>query len=174
MRGKAEKEGLQGHIGIGHTRWATHGGVTEPNAHPHISMAEIAVVHNRIIENHEQHRARLKELGYKFESQTDTEVIAHLIHYYFKQTGDLFQATRKAVRELVGAYAIGVLAVKAPDVITCARMGCPLLIGFGEGENFLASDVSAVVSTTRRVIYLEDGDVAELRREKVSVVDRGD
>jgi len=174
MQGKLVTEKLSGLVGIGHTRWATHGGVTEPNAHPHISMGEIAVVHNGIIENHEEHRANLKKLGYTFESQTDTEVIAHLIHHHFKQHGDLFRATRETVRQLVGAYAIAVVCLEAPDVVTGARMGCPLLVGLGEGENFLASDVSAVLAITRRVIYLEDGDVAELRRDKVSIVDRAD
>ncbi|MGE5625948.1 MAG: glutamine--fructose-6-phosphate transaminase (isomerizing) [Bacillota bacterium] len=174
MQGKARTAKLKGITGIGHTRWATHGGVTESNAHPHISMGEIAVVHNGIIENHEEHRAHLRKLGYKFESQTDTEVIAHLIHWHLKQHGDLFRATREAVRQLVGAYAIGVLSLKNPDVITGARMGCPLLVGLGEGENFLASDVSAVLSATRRVIYLEDGDVVEIRREGVKLVDRDD
>ncbi|MGE5624330.1 MAG: glutamine--fructose-6-phosphate transaminase (isomerizing) [Bacillota bacterium] len=172
MRDRARTEKLAGLAGIGHTRWATHGGVTESNAHPHISMGEIAVVHNGIIENHEEQRARLKELGYTFSSQTDTEVIAHLIHWHLKQHGDLFRATREAVRQLVGAYAIGVLSLKNPDVITGARMGCPLLVGLGEGENFLASDVSAVLSATRRVIYLEDGDVVQLRDLRVAVVDR--
>ena len=174
MQKKARLEKLTGVTGIGHTRWATHGGVTEPNAHPHISMDEIAVVHNGIIENHEQHRAKLKKLGYRFESQTDTEVIAHLIHWHLKQHGDLFRATRETARELVGAYAIGVLSLKNPDVVTGARMGCPLLVALGEGENFLASDVSAVLSATRRVLYLEDGDVVEVRRTGVRVVDRDD
>jgi glutamine---fructose-6-phosphate transaminase (isomerizing) len=172
MQAKAQAEDLHGLVGIGHTRWATHGGVTEFNAHPHISRNEIAVVHNGIIENHDQHRAHLKALGYQFESQTDTEVIAHLIHHHYAQTGDLFVATQRAVRELIGAYAIGAVALKAPHVMTCARMGCPLLIGLGEGENFIASDVSAILSSTRRVMYLEDGDVAELRCEAVTIVDR--
>jgi glucosamine--fructose-6-phosphate aminotransferase (isomerizing) len=172
MEAKAQAENLHGLVGIGHTRWATHGGVTEFNAHPHISRDEIAVVHNGIIENHDQHRAHLKALGYVFESQTDTEVIAHLIHHHYKMTGDLFIATQHAVRELIGAYAIGAVALKSPNVVTCARMGCPLLIGLGEGENFIASDVSAILSSTRRVMYLEDGDVAELRCEGVTIVDR--
>ena len=171
MRGKLAVEKLSGFVGIGHTRWATHGGVTLSNAHPHISMGEIAVVHNGIIENHEEHRTRLRELGYEFESQTDTEVIAHLIHYHFRQYHDLFRATREAVQQLMGAYAIGVVSLETPDVVTGARMGCPLLIGLGEGENFLASDVSAVLAATRRVMYLEDGDVVELTRESVRIVD---
>ncbi len=171
MQAKAQAEKLHGVIGIGHTRWATHGGVTEPNAHPHVSRDEVAVVHNGIIENHDQHRTRLKSLGYEFESQTDTEVIAHLIHFHYTSCGDLFTATQRAVRELTGAYAIGAVALAEPEVMTCARMGCPLLIGLGEGENFIASDVSAVLSATRRVVYLEDGDVAEIRRDGVAIVD---
>ncbi|HVC28105.1 MAG TPA: glutamine--fructose-6-phosphate transaminase (isomerizing) [Gammaproteobacteria bacterium] len=174
MQGKAKAEKLCGHTGIGHTRWATHGGVTEPNAHPHISRDEIAVVHNGIIENHEEQRAKLQKLGYVFESQTDTEVIAHLLHYHFQQHADLFRATREAVRQLVGAYAIGVLCLKTPGIVTGARMGCPLLVGLGDGENFLASDVSAVLSATRKVMFLEDGDVVEISQEGVWVVDRDD
>ena len=172
MQSRAAAEGLQGLTGIGHTRWATHGGVTEFNAHPHVSHDTIAVVHNGIIENHDEHRRRLQALGYTFESQTDTEVIAHLVHHHYLQRRDLFAATRRAVAELVGAYAIGVVALDAPGVMTCARVGCPLLIGLGAGENFIASDVSAVLSSTRRVIYLDEGDVAEITRERVTIVDR--
>jgi glucosamine--fructose-6-phosphate aminotransferase (isomerizing) len=172
MENAARAEDLKGIIGIAHTRWATHGGVTEPNAHPHVSMSEIAVVHNGIIENHEEQRARLKALGYAFDSQTDTEVIAHLIHHYFKADRDLFSATRKAAADLRGAYAIGVVALADPETMTGARMGCPLVVGLGDGENFLASDVSAVVKETRRVIYLEDGDVVALQRSGVRIVDR--
>jgi glucosamine--fructose-6-phosphate aminotransferase (isomerizing) len=171
MEGAARAEGLKGIVGIAHTRWATHGGVTEPNAHPHVSGGEIAVVHNGIIENHEEQRSRLKALGYAFESQTDTEVVAHLIHHYFRESRDLFGATRKAVAELRGAYALGVVSLAQPDVVAGARMGCPLVVGLGEDENFLASDFSALVAQTRRVIYLEDGDVVELRRTGVRVVD---
>jgi glucosamine--fructose-6-phosphate aminotransferase (isomerizing) len=171
MQSKALSENLHGSIGIGHTRWATHGGVTEPNAHPHVSSGKIAVVHNGIIENHEAQRSRLSALGYKFESQTDTEVIAHLIHYHFKKHNNLLRATREAVRELIGAYAIGVVCVQEPEIMVCARQGCPLLIGLGEGENYVASDVSAVLAETRRVIYLEDGDVAELSDKGVMIVD---
>ena len=171
MQQKAGAVNLNGHVGIGHTRWATHGGVTESNAHPHVSCGEIAVVHNGIIENHEAQRQRLKALGYVFESQTDTEVIAHLIHHYFKQGNDLFTATRKAAAELIGAYAIAVVAINEPEIMVCARQGCPLLIGLGEGENFVASDVSAILSVTRRVIYMEDGDVAELRQSGIKLLD---
>jgi len=172
MQSKAAAEGLQGAVGIGHTRWATHGGVTEFNAHPHVSHGMIAVVHNGIIENHDEHRRHLQSLGYVFESQTDTEVIAHLVHHHYLQCRDLFTATRRAVAELVGAYAIGVVALDSPGTLTCARVGCPLLIGLGEGENFIASDVSAVLSSTRRVVYLDEGDVAEITREHVTIVDR--
>ncbi len=164
-------EGLTGILGIGHTRWATHGGVTELNAHPHVSSDEIAVVHNGIIENHEEQRERLKRLGYVFDSQTDTEVIAHLVHHYFKESGDLFIATQRAVRDLHGAYAIGVVTLNDLNTMTCARIGCPLLIGLGDKENFIASDVSAILPVTRRVMYLEEGDVAALRRDGVTVVD---
>ena len=172
MENEANAQKLSGQIGIGHTRWATHGGVTEFNAHPHVSRDEIAVVHNGIIENHEAKREQLKKLGYVFESQTDTEVIAHLVHHYYKQDGDLFLATRHAVAELHGAFAIGVVAVNAPDVVCCARLGCPLLIGLGEHENFFASDVSAIIAQTRRVIYLEEGDIARVTREQVAITDR--
>lgn len=164
---------LNGLVGIGHTRWATHGGVTESNAHPHVSPTQanptIAVVHNGIIENHDEQRAKLKELGYEFHSQTDTEVIAHLIHHYCSKTPDLLVATKLAIAELTGAFAISVIAVNQPDLMVCARLGCPLLIGLGEGENYIASDVSAVLSVTRQVIYLEDGDVATLTTDAVNI-----
>jgi glucosamine--fructose-6-phosphate aminotransferase (isomerizing) len=172
MESAVREEKLQGILGIAHTRWATHGGVTEPNAHPHVSMDEIAVVHNGIIENHEAQRVRLAAMGYPFESQTDTEVIAHLIHHYYKQGGDLFVATQKAASDLHGAYAIGVVALSDPDTIAGARMGCPLVVGVGDGENFLASDVSALIAETKRVIYLEDGDVVAIHRGGVEIVDR--
>ena len=171
MTEKAEATKITGYVGIGHTRWATHGGVTESNAHPHVSKEQIAVVHNGIIENHDEQRARLKTLGYEFTSQTDTEVIAHLIHYYH-QSLSLLAATQKAVTELTGAFAIGVVSVKEPEHMITARLGCPLLIGLGEGENFIASDVSAVLSVTRKVIYLEDGDVADIRLDGVAILGR--
>lgn len=171
MEAAAGAENFHASLGIGHTRWATHGGVTEGNAHPHISHGELALVHNGIIENHEQQRDRLRALGYEFESQTDTEVIAHLIHYYQSQGDDLLLALQHAVKELDGAYAIAVISKRDPQRMVCARMGCPLLIGLGEGENFIASDVSAIVSATRRVIFLEEGDTAEVTREQVRVFD---
>ncbi|KIA82196.1 glucosamine--fructose-6-phosphate aminotransferase [Chromobacterium piscinae] len=174
MESAAAEDGLQGQLGIGHTRWATHGGVTEYNAHPHISFGKIAVVHNGIIENHEQQRQRLKGLGYAFESQTDTEVIAHLVHHYYQAGDSLFEAVKKATRELTGAYAIGVIALDRPDELVCARMGCPLLVGLGEGENFIASDVSAILSATRRVIFLEEGDIGHLTRDGVKLIDKND
>ncbi len=172
MAAAAREQGLAGRLGIGHTRWATHGGVTEPNAHPHVSQGEIAVVHNGIVENHEAQRERLKRLGYVFESQTDTEVVAHLVHYYLRETGELLAATQRAVRDLVGAYAIAVVSTASPESFACARVGCPLLVGLGEGENFVASDVSAVLAATRRVIYLEEGDVAGVSRAGVRIFDR--
>ncbi len=168
MTDRANETRLNGQVGIGHTRWATHGGVTESNAHPHVSRDEIAVVHNGIIENHDEQRERLQALGYEFASQTDTEVIAHLIHHHSHGL-PLLAATKKAVGELRGAFAIGVISVKEPDSMVAARLGCPLLIGLGENENLIASDVSAVLPMTRRVIYLEDGDVAEIRRDSVTI-----
>ncbi|HEX6592319.1 MAG TPA: glutamine--fructose-6-phosphate transaminase (isomerizing) [Moraxellaceae bacterium] len=171
MESAALQEKVNGQLGIGHTRWATHGGVTEPNAHPHVSGDLIAVVHNGIIENHDEKRAELKAQGYEFTSQTDTEVIAHLVHKHYQGTRDLFAAVQTAVKELVGAYAIAVVAQDQPDLLVVARMGCPLLVGVGEGENFVASDVSAVLSATRRVMYLEEGDVARITRDAVKVFD---
>lgn len=171
MEAAAQAEGFSAQVGIGHTRWATHGGVTEANAHPHISFGELAVVHNGIIENHDEQRERLRAAGYAFESQTDTEVIAHLIHHHLKQDGDLLAAVQNTVRELVGAYAIAVVSKREPGRMIAARMGCPLLIGLGEGENFIASDVSAILQATRRVIFLEEGDTADLGRDTVRVFD---
>lgn len=174
MTDKANAAKLSGLVGIGHTRWATHGGVTESNAHPHVSNGEIAVVHNGIIENHDAQRDRLMALGYAFTSQTDTEVIAHLIHYYHANGECLLSSVKLAIKELTGAYAIGVISVKEPDTLITARQGCPLLIGLGETENFIASDVSAVLANTRRVIYLEDGDVAKLAVTGVTIWDKTD
>ena len=173
MATAAEAEGFNAVLGIGHTRWATHGGVTEANAHPHISHG-VALVHNGIIENHEEQREKLRALGYTFESQTDTEVIAHLIHHHLKDGDDLLVALQHTVKELTGAYALAVVSRAEPERFVCARMGCPLLVGLGEGENFVASDVSAVISATRKVIFLEEGDTAEIRRDGVRIFDEHD
>lgn len=168
MEDAAREKGIAGSIGIGHTRWATHGGVTEPNAHPHISGGMIAVVHNGIIENFESERERLEDLGYCFESQTDTEVIAHSInHEYAQNGGRLFEAVQEAVKRFHGAYAIAVIAQDKPDELVVARMGCPLLVALGDDEAFIASDVSAVIAFTRRVAYLEDGDIALLASDGI-------
>ncbi|MEN5116631.1 glutamine--fructose-6-phosphate transaminase (isomerizing) [Luteimonas sp. TWI662] len=171
MAAAAQAEALQARLGIGHTRWATHGGVTEHNAHPHISHDTLALVHNGIIENHEAQRERLAALGYVFESQTDTEVIAHLIHHHQTQGLDLLAALQAAVKELDGAYALAVIDRRDPGRLVAARMGCPLLVGLGEGEQFVASDVSAILQATRRVIFLEEGDTAELTRDAVRIFD---
>lgn len=169
MEAAAKERGVYGHTGIGHTRWATHGGVTEPNAHPHISGDLISVVHNGIIENFEAERARLQQNGYHFESQTDTEVIAHAVHQHYVQNGgDLFKAVQAATEQFHGAYAIAVIANDMPQNMVVARMGCPLLIGLGEHETFIASDVSAVVAFTRQIMYLEDGDIAQLTADGVA------
>ncbi|GHA79999.1 glutamine--fructose-6-phosphate transaminase (isomerizing) [Cognatilysobacter bugurensis] len=170
MEAAAQAEGFNAQVGIGHTRWATHGGVTEANAHPHCSHG-VALVHNGIIENHEQQREKLRAMGYEFESQTDTEVIAHLIHSHLKAGADLLGAVQKSVKELHGAYALAVVSRKEPGRLIAARMGCPLLIGLGEGENFIASDVSAIIQATRKVIFLEEGDTADITRESVRVFD---
>ncbi len=171
LEARAQATGISGNTGIGHTRWATHGGVTERNAHPHISNNEVAVVHNGIIENHDEQREKLVALGYQFESETDTEVIAHLIHYHH-QSMDLLTAVKAAVQELVGAYAICVISTKEKNKLVTARLGCPLLVGLGEEENFIASDVSAVLAATRKVIYLEDGDIAEITTDAVTIYDQ--
>lgn len=174
MEAKAKTEQLSGLVGIGHTRWATHGGVTESNAHPHVSRNEIAVVHNGIIENHDEQRERLSGLGYEFTSETDTEVIAHLIHYYHDKGECLLTATKVAIKELTGAFAISAISIKEPDSMITARQGCPLLIGLSDEANYIASDVSAVLSQTRKVIYLEDGDVAEIKANSVTIWDKTD
>jgi glucosamine--fructose-6-phosphate aminotransferase (isomerizing) len=160
-----------GHLGIAHTRWATHGVPNERNAHPHISRDGVAIVHNGIIENHEELRSDLERLGYSFTSDTDTEVIAHRIHHHLGGTLDLFGAVRKTVAELRGAYSLAVMWGKDPDCIVLARVGCPALIGIGKDENFVASDIAALLPVTRRFIVLEEGDVACIRRQSIEIVD---
>ena len=161
----------QGLIGIAHTRWATHGVPSERNAHPHISKNHIAVVHNGIIENYEVLRTRLTAAGYEFASDTDTEVIAHLIHSHYARGNSLLAATQASLAELVGAYAIGVIAADDPDQLICARRGSPLLLGVGIEEHFIASDVSALLPVTRKVVYLEEGDVVEVGRRSYQIFD---
>ncbi|MFZ2541228.1 MAG: glutamine--fructose-6-phosphate transaminase (isomerizing) [Gallionella sp.] len=161
----------KGSIGIAHTRWATHGVPSERNAHPHISKNHIAVVHNGIIENYETLRTRLTAAGYEFASDTDTEVIGHLIHSHYARGNSLLVATQTALTELVGAYAIGVIAADNPDQLICARRGSPLLLGVGDEEHFIASDVSALLPVTREVVYLEEGDVVEVGRRSYQIFD---
>ena len=167
-----EREGANGHVGIAHTRWATHGGVTEANAHPHVSNGELAVVHNGIIENHEHLREKLQGLGYQFESQTDTEVIAHLVHHELKSAPTLLAAVQKAVKQLEGAYGTVIMDQREPGQLVVARSGSPLVIGLGIGENFVASDQLALLPVTREFIYLEEGDVAAVSREDVTIFDK--
>jgi glutamine---fructose-6-phosphate transaminase (isomerizing) len=164
---------VQGHSGIAHTRWATHGVPSERNAHPHLSRDGLAIVHNGIIENYEELREQLKALGYQFTSETDTEVVVHRIHYHMEKLGDLFKAVRATVAELEGAYALVVISEKDPERLIAARMGCPVVLGLGLGESFVASDVAALLPVTRRFIFLEEGDVAEIRRSGVRVLDHG-
>src|SRR5215470_1992092 len=161
-----------GKIGNAHTRWATHGVPNERNAHPHISRDGLAIVHNGIIENHEELREELKRAGYQFVSETDTEVIAHRIHYHLGTVRDLFKAVRATVAELEGAYALAVVSEEDPERLILAREGCPVVIGLGVEENFVASDVAALLPVTRRFIFLEEGDVAEIRRKSIRVIDR--
>ena len=167
----ADQAKTHGNLGIAHTRWATHGAPSERNAHPHISEDGLAVVHNGIIENHEVIRARLSAAGYRFTSDTDTEVVAHLIHHCWKHEGSLLAAVRKAIEELHGAYAIAVLSEKNPEQLVVARKGAPLLLGLGKNENFAASDTSALLQVTKRIVYLEEGDVAEIGLVGVRICD---
>ena len=164
-------EPLTGHLGIAHTRWATHGAPSERNAHPHFSGEQLAVVHNGIIENHEELRERLKGLGYVFTSDTDTETIVHLLDHKLQQTGDLTTALKAAIPELHGAYGLAVISAQQPDRILAARSGSPLVIGLGLGENFLASDQLALRQVTDRFVYLEEGDIAEIRRDSLQIWD---
>src|SRR5690349_25039543 len=161
-----------GKVGIAHTRWATHGVPSERNAHPHITNDGLAIGHNGIIENHEELREELKKLGYKFTSETDTEVIAHRVHHHLQSQKDLFKAVRATVAELEGAYALAVVSEAEPERIILAREGCPVVVGLGVDENFVASDVAALLPVTRRFMFLEEGDVAEIRRKSVRIIDK--
>ena len=172
----AREQGLQASTGLSHTRWATHGAPTEANAHPHFSQRdglEIGIVHNGIVENHEPIRARMKALGYSFSSETDTEVMVHHVHSLVAGGKRLFDAVQAASREWEGAYAVGFVSSREPAVVVGARKGSPLLVGIGQHENFLASDAAALLARTREVIYLEEGDVVEVRPDGVSIRDDG-
>ncbi|MGH8798967.1 MAG: glutamine--fructose-6-phosphate transaminase (isomerizing) [Casimicrobiaceae bacterium] len=169
LAAQASATRITGTTGISHTRWATHGAPTPANAHPHVSSGEIAVVHNGIIENFEPLRARLQQQGYAFVTQTDTEVIAHLIHAHYD--GDLRLAVTRAVDEFHGAYAIAAMTTREPGRVVGARAGSPLLVGVGEHDHFLASDASALAPVTRRVVYLEEGDVADIGRDGYAIYD---
>lgn len=168
---KEKSANTYGELGIAHTRWATHGVPSERNAHPHMSRNLIAVVHNGIIENYEQLRSELTAQGYEFTSDTDTEVIAHLIHSLYKQVS-LLVATQTALKRLIGAYAIGVVAADNPHQFIAARKGSPLLLGVGEGEHFVASDMSALLQVTKNVVYLEEGDVVEVNLANYRIFDQ--
>jgi glutamine---fructose-6-phosphate transaminase (isomerizing) len=167
-----DQDPTHGKIGIAHTRWATHGVPSERNAHPHISLDGLAIVHNGIIENHDELREELKRLGYTFSSETDTEVIAHRIHHHLQTVKDLFKAVRATVAELEGAYALAVVSENDPERIILAREGCPVVIGLGVEENFVASDVAALLPVTRRFMFLEEGDVAEIRRKAIRILNK--
>jgi len=164
---------VQDHIeattGISHTRWATHGAPVTSNAHPHFSRGEIAVVHNGIIENYEEIRSELQKAGYAFESATDTEVIAHLVHHLYR--GDLLDAVKKAVIRFKGAYAIGVISKSEPGRVIGARLGSPLIVGIGKGENFLASDAMALAGTTDQIVYLDEGDIVDVHADRIAIFD---
>jgi glucosamine--fructose-6-phosphate aminotransferase (isomerizing) len=173
---KALEESIQrlnteGQTGIAHTRWATHGVPSEDNAHPHVSHGVIAVVHNGIIENHEKLRTKLQKLGYEFTSQTDTEVVAHLVYFHLKKHKDLCRATMAAIDELEGAYALGIISRDEPHRLIAARKGSPLVVGVGIEEHFIGSDALALGPVTHNVIYLEEGDVADLRRTGYIIYD---
>jgi glucosamine--fructose-6-phosphate aminotransferase (isomerizing) len=166
----ADEHGLSGNLGIAHTRWATHGVPSEKNAHPHVSHG-VSVVHNGIIENHDEMRGKLQAKGYEFVTETDTEVIAHLVHSHFAAGSSLFDAVRRSVAALVGAYAIAVIAEAEPTRMVVARMGAPLVLGLRDGESFAASDASALLQVTQRMIYLEEGDCAEVSLAGARIVD---
>jgi len=169
-----EQEPMAGGTGIAHTRWATHGQPNEVNAHPHVSGENIAVVHNGIIENHSALRTQLQEAGFEFASETDTEVIAHLIDFELRTADSLLQAVQRARKQLVGAYGTVVIDRRDPSRIVVARSGSPLVVGLGIGENFVASDQLALLPVTRQFVFLEEGDVAEITRRDVTVVDADD
>lgn len=165
---------MKGTTGISHTRWATHGVPNESNAHPHMSGSDIAIVHNGIIENYEELRDDLKGKGFEFTSDTDTEVVAHRIQYHLKKSRDIVAAVKKTVAELEGAYALVVMSANDPEKLVLARQGCPVVVGIGLDENFVASDVAALLPVTRNFMFLEEGDVALVERKKITIWDSDD
>jgi glutamine---fructose-6-phosphate transaminase (isomerizing) len=165
---------VQGNIGIAHTRWATHGKPSAENAHPHMSREQLAVVHNGIIENHQQLRSDLTSAGYRFTSETDTEVIVHKVHDRLTTAGNLLSAVKQTVKELEGAYALGVISKDQPDTLITCRKGSPLVIGVGIGEYFIASDIAALLPVTQRFIFLEEGDIAEIKIDSLVIYDAND
>ncbi len=167
-----EADPISGHIGIAHTRWATHGKPSTANAHPHICRNKVAVVHNGIIENHERLREAQLQQGYEFTSETDTEVIAHEIHCAMESADGLLSAVKQAVKKLDGAYALGIMSIDSPDTLVACRKGSPLVIGVGIGEYFIASDVAALLPVTQRFIFLEDGDIAAITINGLIIYDR--
>ncbi|ABS77694.1 glutamine--fructose-6-phosphate aminotransferase [Coxiella burnetii] len=167
-----KKKPLPGKTGIAHTRWATHGEPSQKNAHPHCSEKTIAVVHNGIIENHDALRRKLTKAGYKFKSETDTEVIAHLIHYHLQSTPELLTAIHQTTKSLKGAYALGIISTREPETLYAVRCGSPLVIGLGIGENFIASDQLALLPVTQRFIYLEEGDIVKIGLKSVAIYDK--
>ena len=159
---------VEGTIGIGHTRWATHGEPSDANSHPHISNSgRFAVVHNGIIENYNSLKKKMIDKGYKFKSETDTEVIAHLFEHYYN--GDIIETMIKVIRRLEGSYALGVLCADAPDRFIAVRKASPMIVGLGKGENFIASDVTAILSHTRDIYYLDDDEIAVLKADEVKI-----
>ena len=171
LQNALDENPLSGTTGISHTRWATHGAPSEINAHPHMSHEDIAIVHNGIIENYQELRDKLVELDYEFESETDTEVVAHRIQFHLKETRDLAEAVRKTVAELEGAYALVVMSASDPHKLVLARAGCPVVIGVGIDENFVASDVAALLPVTRTFMFLDEGDIAVVERTSVTIFD---
>lgn len=164
-------DSVEGHIGVAHTRWATHGRPAENNAHPHTSSSQVAVVHNGIIENHNELRALQKEQGFPFSSETDTEVIVHQIDWHMQQGQGLFKAVQSTVQELRGAYGLGVVSKQEPNMLVAARSGSPLLIGLGDGENFIASDMSALIPVSQKYMVMEDGDIAKITSTSIEIFD---
>lgn len=167
-----EASPMRGFSGIAHTRWATHGVPSENNAHPHMSGSGVAIVHNGIVENYESLREELVADGYEFHSETDTEVVAHRIHYHYRRSEDMTAAFRATVAELTGAFALVMMSNHDPDRLFVARAGCPVVVGLGIDENFVASDVAALLPVTRRFQFLEEGDVAVIERKRVQILDR--